>query len=94
VLQLLVNFLKLSENLRLLETTNQRKLSFALSKDESATRKEVEAWPCDHDHRKIKTALRANKTCVVIMWCCKDIFGCYCYLYVNFSFKMSPCDAR
>jgi len=56
----IVDSLKLSENLRLLETTTQRKLSFALSKYESATRKGVEAKPCDHDHRKIKTALRAN----------------------------------
>jgi len=35
-------------------------LSFALSKDESATRKGVEARPCDHYPYKIKTALRAT----------------------------------
>jgi len=35
-------------------------LSFALSKDESATRKVVEARPYDHDHRKIKTELKSQ----------------------------------
>jgi len=51
VLQFLVDSFKLSENLRLLETTTQRKLSFALSKDESAKRNGVEeARPYDHDH--------------------------------------------
>jgi len=57
----IVDSLKLSKNLQLLETTKQRKLPFALSKDESATRKGVEARPCDHDHHKIKTALRASQ---------------------------------
>jgi len=60
VLQFFVDSLKLSENLRLLETTKQSKLSFALSKDESATRKGVDTRPCDRDHRKIKTALKDN----------------------------------
>jgi len=59
----------------LLETTKQRKLFFDLSKDESATRKGVEARPYDDDHRKIKTALTVEPIRLVSSLC--DVANIY-----------------